>query len=271
VSAVAQRRRPRASDRAAAIPLPLGGDLGRLLPTARSLILGVALFLVAVAGYLGARQTSVFAIQQIEVRGAPPAVARVVAAALADARGQSLLAVDGDVVARKLGPVPWVASESFDRAFPHTLVVVVRPERPVAVLRQGARSWLVSARGRVLQTLPRRSRLELPRIWLPRKVQVEVGTTLTAADGGAAARSLAPLALVRFPAAVATVENDGGQLAFDLRSGVQLRLGDAGDLRLKLAVARRVLATLSGTARGAYVDVSVPQRPVADPNPQVAG
>ena len=56
-----------------------------------------------------------------------------------------------------------------------------------------------------------------------------------------------------------------GGLVFHLRSGVELRLGDPTDVRLKLAVARRALRGLpAGTA---YLDVSVPERPVAGTQP----
>jgi hypothetical protein len=76
------------------------------------------------------------------VRGAPPAVERDVAKALAPLAGVSLLKIDGATIAARLRDVPWVASAGFDRSFPHTLTVTVRPERPVAVLRGGARAWL---------------------------------------------------------------------------------------------------------------------------------
>jgi hypothetical protein len=56
-----------------------------------------------------------------------------------------------------------------------------------------------------------------------------------------------------------------------LRSGIELRLGDASDLKLKLAIARRVLSRLAPAGHGAYVDVSVPERPVALVNPPVEG
>lgn len=247
-----------------------GGELARVLPSLRSLALGVAVFAVAVGAYVAARDSPLFAVRAVVVRGAPPAVRTQVESALAPLVGGSLLRVDGGAIDRRLAGVSWVASSTFDRAFPHTLVVTVRPERPVAVLRRGADSWLVSARGRVLQTLPRRSRLDLPRIWIARTATVTVGATLGDADGGRAARALAPLPLVRFPFAVASVDATDQQLTFVLRSGVQLRLGDPGDLRLKLAIARRILRALP-IAPGGYVDVSVPQRPVADPNPQLGG
>lgn len=248
-----------------------GGGIARALPSLRSLLVGLAVFAVAVGGYLAARDTSLFAVQTVVVRGAAPAVRAQVRAALRPVVGTSLLGVDGSVVARRLAGVSWVSSSSFDRSFPHTLVVTVKPERPVAVLRRGADSWLVSARGRVLQTLPRHSRLDLPRIWVPHTASVGVGATLGNDDGGRDARALAPLALVRFPEHVASVDATDDQLTFVLRSGLALRLGDSGDLRLKLAIARRVLPMLGSPGPGAYLDVSVPQRPVADPNPQVGG
>jgi cell division protein FtsQ len=247
-----------------------GGGLVHALPSPRSLLVGLAVFAAAVAAYFGALESPLFAVRTIVVRGASPAVRAQVLAALRPTIGGSLLKVDGGTVDRRLASVPWVSSASFDRDFPHTLVVTVRPERPVAVLRRGAASWLVSARGRVLQTLRRRARLDLPRIWVPHKASVAVGDTLGTDDGGREARALAPLALVRFPVGVASVTATDDQLTFLLRTGVQLRLGDPSDLRLKLAIARRVLKALP-VAAGGYVDVSVPQRPVALPYPQLGG
>ena len=49
-----------------------------------------------------------------------------------------------------------------------------------------------------------------------------------------------------------------------LGGGLELRLGDGGDLRLKLAIARRILRrTGAASAGGGYLDVSVPERPGA--------
>jgi cell division septal protein FtsQ len=238
-----------------------------------SVLVGLAVFACAVGGYAAARESPVFAVAGIEVRGGGPAVQRQVAKALSAETGTSLLKIDGRVVDRRLADVPWVASTSFDRAFPHTLVVTVKPERPVAVLRRGAKSWLVSARARVLAELPRGARRALPRIWIGNgKAAVPpVGTYLADAQGAVAARALAPLAAVHFPARIASVTSGEDELTLVLRSGLELRLGDAGDLRLKLAVARRVLARVPSAGAGAYVDVSVPERPVATANPQPEG
>ena len=226
VPAVAARRRAHSPARANVLALPrrAAGD-ARLLPSGRSVLIGLALFAAAAGAYVAARETAVFAVQTVVVRGGSPAVKKQVRAALRPELGVSLLRIDGDVVARRVGPVPWVAATRFDRSFPHTLVVTIRPERPVAVLRRGPDSWLVSARARVLQPLPHGVRSELPRIWIGRKTSVTVGATLADDDGGRAARALAPLAGVRFPARVAAVRTGEDELTYVLRSGLELRLG----------------------------------------------
>jgi hypothetical protein len=94
-----------------------------------------------------------------------------------------------------------------------------------------------------------------------------VGSIVAAGEGLTAARALALAA--RFPAHIATATVVHGELTFRLRSGLELRLGRPTDVRLKLAIVRRALIRLpSGTA---YLDVSLPGRPVAGPaNPQVS-
>ncbi len=91
----------------------------------------------AAAGYWAAYATPIFAVERIDVRGAPPPVARDVARATRELVGTSLVAVDADGVEGKLRTLPSVAGVSVDRAFPHTLVVRIAPEKPVAVVRRG--------------------------------------------------------------------------------------------------------------------------------------
>ena len=137
----------------------------------------------------------------------------------------------------------------------------------MAVLRRGTESWLVSARGRVVSRVPRGGDPALPRIWIPTAVDVVAGAFLDATHGGTAARSLA-LVAERFPARIAAASFVGGDLTYRLRSGLELRMGDPTDVRLKLAIARRALfdlppgATLSRCQR--------PRRPVAGTDPQVS-
>ena len=112
--------------------------------------------------------------------------------------------------------------------------------------------------------------LALPRVWVPRSTDVSLGTTLDG-DPGQAVAALAPLARLHFPVRVVSAAARQGQLTLELRSGLELQLGDQGDLLLKLTVAKQILPTIPPAA-GTYLDVSVPDRPVAGGhNPQVVG
>jgi cell division protein FtsQ len=243
------RARPRASV-----------EITRLVPSARSLLVAFGIAVTAIAGYFVARDTSIFAVRTIEVDGAPPGVVLQVRQALRDDLGTSLLRLDLGRARQEIAAVPTVASASFDRAFPHTLRIVVVPERPVAVVRQGAASWLVSARGRIMAGLPHGARPRLPRIWVPAGAVFSVGGTVPRGLTDSLA-AVAPLHQMRFPARVASVRTETDELSLELHSGVELRLGDAHDVRLKLAVAAKVLPLVNANTR--YVDVSVPDRPVA--------
>jgi cell division protein FtsQ len=222
----------------------------------------VAFSLLVVAGlaYLVARETSVFAVRTVSVSGAPPAVALQVQRALHDDVGTSLLRIDLARARSELTALPTVLSVSFDRAFPHTLRVVVVPERPVAVVRQGNASWLVSAHGRVMAGLSLGARRGLPRIWVGRDSSFTVGAAVDPALLPAL-QAVAPLSAMHFPARVAAVSTTSGGLTLTLRSGVEVRLGDVHDVPLKLAVAANVLPLIDSSTR--YVDVSVPDRPVS--------
>jgi hypothetical protein len=128
----------------------------------------------------------------------------------------------------------------------------------------------VSARARVIRALQANALLGLPRIWVPRTTDVSLGATL-GGDPGAAVAALVPLHRFRLPVHVATARAVDGQLFLQLRNGLELRLGDIEDLPLKLTIARRIVPTLAPRA-GTFLDLSVPERPVAgSENPQVGG
>jgi cell division protein FtsQ len=236
-----------------------GAWLSQLVPTRRSLGVGLGVLAVALGGYLIARETSLFAVDRIEVTGASPRVAGEVRQALGSVLGRPLVGLDGSAVLRKVDALPTVVRASYDRAFPHTLRITVVPEIPAAVLRRGPASWLVSARGRVMEPLPSSAVPRLPRIWLSTRTPVRTGAEVGANGGAVAARAVGLAGA--FAARVASASDSNGALVFRLRSGVQLLLGDAADVKLKVAVAARVLAVLpSGST---YLDVSSPGRPVS--------
>lgn len=264
--------RRRSTSRAAALQRRRATpSLTRLAPSGRSLLIGIGLLAASVGAYLLATQTSLFAVRTIDVRGGSPVVRAQVRAALAPERGRSLVVLGGSELSDRLGSIPGVASFAFDRGFPHTLRVTIRAERPVLVLRAGKQAYLVSSDAKVLRSLAHPRLSSLPRVWLPAATQIAVGQSLTADRGGDAAAAAAAVH-GGLGAPVRTVTARADSITLTLGTGFELRLGDAGDLRLKLAIARRIVDSTDAAQGGSgYLDVSVPERPVLNTNPQVTG
>jgi cell division protein FtsQ len=270
MSVPGEARIPARTDAAVAVlPAPKRRiELMRLLPSGRAAAITLAVVALAAGVYLVARETSVFAVDTIDVRGAPASIAGDVRAALADFKGGSLVTLDGAAVIRRLDGLPVVASARYDRDFPHTLRVFIEPERPVAVVRRGPDSWLVSARGRVISSLGQGDQSALPRIWVKGTVSVSPGGMLSG-DPARAVRTASPLARSPLRGRVTTVRVTPDEVALVLRSGLQLELGNTNNLPLKLMVGAQI-AQSAQRATG-YVDLTVPDRPVSKLNPQPEG
>jgi cell division protein FtsQ len=270
MAAVPRSRRARA----AVLPFPgsnrlQGFTLTRSLPSGRALLLGFALLAAGALAYIGARETSLFALRTVEITGAPPRVVTHVELALAPLRGRSLLALNQGEIEQRLAGLPDVAAVSFDRDFPHTLRLVVTPAHSIAVLRRGMSAWIVSSDGRVIRPAGLFAAPMLPRIWVPRSASLDVGMPLADPDAARAVRALAILRGAGFGRRIAAVRASDRELTFVLAQGPELRFGDATSLGLKLAVAIRMLPLVAGTS--GYVDVTVPARPIAGGNPKVSG
>jgi len=234
--------------------------LARFVPSRRSLLIAAGVVVIAAGCYAIARETSLFAIEQVDVRGGSSAVRAEVAHALAPLVGRSLVGLSGTEVVQRTEAVSTVVSASYDRAFPNTLRITIVPEQPVAVLRSGATAWVVSTRGRVMRPVALNEARALPRMWISEKA-VRVGELLPRRLGGTLARVLFAAGSMR--ARVAAVSLVNGVLVFHLRSGLELVLGAPTDIALKVAVAADVLRQLPPGTQS--VDVSVPSRPVASP------
>ena len=243
-------------------PTVLQIPLARMLPSGRSLLIGFVAVAAILGVYFAARGTSMFAVEKIEVEGARPSVVERVDAALQPLDGTSLLSLDAAAIDRRLSALRDVNLVSYDRAFPHTAKIVISAERPVAVLREGTQSWILTERGRVLEKLDDPMTSELPRVWVAGASVPSAGDLLTADEA-----RLPTLVLGCVLSANPTLfeqlrearETEDGVLLV-LRSGTEIRLGDADELGLQLAVAQRVLEAAGPDA--AYVDVSVPERAV---------
>jgi cell division protein FtsQ len=232
---------------------------------------------VAVLGllYLGARETPVFALQRVEVEGAPPSIRTAVLREVDALRGSSLVALDGRALVRRLEGLPSVQSVTYDRAFPHTLRLVVQPEQPVAIVHRAGNAWIVSVRGRVISpTVPGETR-HLPRIRYPLETDLVPGTFVTDAGTKSVLAALAA-APRRMPLRIHSGSLENDELTFVLTGdgGTEplLILGAPVDVGVKLRVAALVLRRLGATERAslAYLDVSLPDRPVTSDTPLIS-
>jgi len=242
----------------------------------RAALIGACLVAALGLLYLGARETPVFALRTVEVEGAPASVRQEILQSLEETRGTSLVSLDGDAVVRRLEALPSVQSVTYDRAFPHALRLVVMPEKPVAVVNQASNLWIVSMRGRVIGGTSVAEAPDLPRIRYVPAAPLVPGHFV--ADEGTktvlAALSEAPK---RMPLPVHSARLEDGELTLVLagEGGTRplLLLGEPVDVRTKLRVAALVLRNLGYEERAAltYLDVALPDRPVASTNPLPSG
>jgi cell division protein FtsQ len=257
--------RRRAAAASVVVPFPRGAagarlDLVRFVPSGRSLAATFGVLVAVGLAYWLAYSTPLFAVHRVEVSGAPPALERQVTGATDDLVGQSLVSIDPGEVEGALLALPAVAGASVDRSFPNTLVVRIAPERAVAVIRTGKSAWLATGAGKVIRAIPVGTQRGMPRLWVARGATIRLGGQI---PGGLvpATQALAAAHAAGLGGRVKGIRTTGEELTLVLRHGTEVRLGRDADIRMKLVIARRVLPLIGG--RRTYVDVSVPQRPVA--------
>jgi cell division protein FtsQ len=230
-----------------------------------AVLVGALGMLVLPIAYWGLEHSSVFSISRVVVTGGTPRVQALVRDAVSqDVRGDSLLQVDASSLAGRLEALPDVRSANVDRAFPHTVDVTVVMERPVAFVRSGSARYVVSADGRVLRTLTR-APAHLPRLLVPAGTAPAPGHTAGTAEvrSGLLVLASVPSAFEHRVARLRGVVSTSGGVVAVFAGRLQVRLGDASALALKLHVAERLLGKMGATIRRsvAYVDVSAPARP----------
>ncbi len=235
------------------------------MPSGRTIALLFAALAAAVGLYLLARESSLFAIRAVVVEGAPPALTRKIDAVVAPFRGHSLVGLDGPAVERAVLGIPEVRTVRIDRKFPNTLRVFVGRESPVAILRRGSEGWLIAASNKVVRPFPLRRSTDFPRIWVPASVAVALGQPIDDYGVKTAIELLASLGRAGRELRLASVVALNGDLTLVTSSGIELRFGDLSQTALKLAVVEKILPDLGPAPIGsvAYLDVSVPSRPVS--------
>ncbi|HEY1358069.1 MAG TPA: FtsQ-type POTRA domain-containing protein [Thermoleophilaceae bacterium] len=237
----------------AALPRPL-------LPPARlrpHLLIGVGAFLVLLCIYMfWLRDCWLVKVEHVSIRGLTesPQLREQLAQ---EARTMTTLHVDHDGLDNVVAGYPAVERVEVDADLPHTLRIDVIERQPAAVLVSGRTRMPVAGDGRLLRGL--RTSASLPVIKLSGALPGErlgPGTPLREAEVAGAA----PLALRRRLSTVIETKDRG--LVARLRKGPDVVFGSARQLSVKWLAAARVLAD-SGSRGADYVDVRLPERPVA--------
>jgi cell division protein FtsQ len=206
-------------------------------PPLRAVAAFACVLALLAVGWLWLRDSQLVAVKRVTVTGATgPDAARIEAALEGAARDMTTLHVRGGALRTAVEPFPTVLGVRTASDFPHALRIQVRERNPVAAVVAGEQRVPVAADG----TLMRTTRGEAVRRAL---------TVLGAAPPQLRAR-------------VRRVYLGPNGLTLPLRDGPTLYLGGSERLRAKWVAATVVLA--DPTSAGAtYVDVRVPERPVA--------
>ena len=262
-------RKARAGKAKVVVPLKAPGHvrsaLFALVPRARTIVLLFALLAAAIGLYALALESSIFAVRSVAIRGAPPALARQVRAAVNQFEGRSLVGLSSAAVERAVLSIPSVRGVRVNRDFPNTLQIDVQRELPVAVLRRGPEAWLIAASGKVVRSARLGGESNLPRIWVASSEVVNQGETVSDRDVRTAVTALGSLRGHGSSLHIIVATARAGELRLSSASGVELRLGNTSQVPLKLAVAAEIVPSLPAPPAGyrSYLDVSVPGRPVS--------
>lgn len=225
----------------------------------RRLLTVIAACLLLAAAYLGwLRDSSLVAVEEVEVTGlTAPSSERIESALTAAAGEMTTLHVRGDELERAVAGFPVVQDLRVEADFPNGLRIRVIEHRPVALVESGGESVPVAGDGTVL-----------PDVEVPGSLPA-IRTSAATAGGrlsddearalvGVAGAAPAPL-LAR---ALRIAPEPGRGIVVELRDGPELIFGDGSRPRAKWAAAAAVLAQES-SAGASYVDLRIPERPAA--------
>ncbi|MGZ5376036.1 MAG: cell division protein FtsQ/DivIB, partial [Solirubrobacterales bacterium] len=152
---------------------------------------------------------------------------------------------------------PTIASLKAQASVPHKLEIEVTERLPVALVKQGGATTPASADGYLLRGVEAD-----PGLPLLEPSQPLDGARLGARDIEQAALLGAVPDQLRKGIETSRFDPDQAGVVVELSNGIELRLGDSSEAAAKWAAAAAVLADRK-LGSPAYIDVSVPGRPVA--------
>jgi cell division protein FtsQ len=224
-----------------------------------ALLVALCMPVLAVGGWLLLRSTSLSAVEHVRVSGVHGRDAAQIEATLTRAaRGMSTLHVRLGALRAAVSQFPVVRDLRVSPSFPHGLHITVIEQPPVAELLAAGGRTAVAADGVVLGSgLLGHS---LPSVHIG-GVAPLLGQRV--ADAGTRAElsvlGAAPATLLGW---VQSVASGSEGLTVTMRTGLEIYFGNATRPHAKWLAAARVLAD-SSAAGASYIDVRLPERPVA--------
>jgi cell division septal protein FtsQ len=231
----------------------------------RLIIVGLVLCVLAAAYWFWFRGSSFVAVEDVTIKGAEQAP-QIESALRGAAEGQSTIDFDMAALEQAVAGDPLVADIAVQADFPSGVLIDVEVRRPAGYL--GAEGVVVAGDGTVLERTGERPE-GVPSIELANKDDgalegdAAIGDALAASKVlGAAPEALAPLI---------NEASTGGEfgVTIDLGPGLELRFGSPSEAALKWRAAAAVLASPKFDG-AAYLDLSVPKRPVAGGVPEAS-
>ena len=204
----------------------------------RLLVVGsIAAVVVVVVATLAVLASSLFAVEIVDVQGAPYTAdrnAEGLQAVIDQLKGEPVLLVDTSAVERQLESLPWVERAFVTTDFPNRVLIDIRERQPLATFQGSDLQWRVIDReGRVLEVLEGRPLDYMPIEGLAPDTDPgqEAGTPFALA-----AQLVAALpAEVRAITDAVTVDAASGDFGLVLRGPVAVRLGGFDRMDAKLA------------------------------------
>lgn len=233
----------------------------RRLPRARvrTLVIATATLVVVAAAGLWLRDSSLVAVEHVRVTGANgsdgPAIRRALSAA---AREMTTLHVREGSLRDAVASYPIVKDLRVSAHPLHGLSIAVIEHAPAAVLAVGDSRVAVAADGTILRKVRLDGLPLVPTRGLPGGQRLRDRQAL----GAVALAGFAPVGLRGLITRIRSGGRDG--LRADMQGGLRIVFGSRMRLAAKWAAAARVLADPKA-AGAAYLDVRVPERPVAGP------
>ena len=190
--------------------------------------------LVLAVGVLATLASSIFSVDEVIVQGAVYTDPQRLTAIVEQVEGDPILLVDTRAIERELEALAWVERARVETDFPHRLTIDIRERQPVATfVGSDGKFRIIDRDSRVLDVI---EGIPLaPMLITGNHPDTDIGQFAGQAYAAAAQLVIALPAEIRTITSSVGVDSATGELTMVLNDVVQVRLGAANDLPVKLA------------------------------------